>query len=113
MMTLGTLLVWWSVWRDAPESVNFMIICGSIAILSGVSIKLPFWLARGLMQIGSLTLFLYIVHTPIISIVSRLDLHSEVVRFSVVLAMSLVAARAFKALYDWVDGKVSDVWTFK
>jgi acyl-CoA synthetase (AMP-forming)/AMP-acid ligase II len=106
IMMFVTLLVWWFSWRDAPQSVNLMMLVGTAAIISGFTIKLPSQMARGLMQIGSLTLFLYILHVPVISVVSHFRLHSDVLQFSIVIGVSLAAAVAFKTLYDWVEGKL-------
>ncbi|WP_415182560.1 AMP-binding protein [Phaeovulum sp.] len=110
LMTLVTLLVWWISWRDAPHSVNYMIVCGALAIIWRLSIDIPTPLARGLMHIGSVTLFLYIVHVPVISLVTSLGLRSDALRFCVVTALSVLAAGAFKALYDWTDGRLSSQW---
>lgn len=107
LMMLIIVIFWTSIWRDAPQSISVMVICGTLGILSGFVIKLPAPLAHILMQVGSLALFLYLVHPAAISAVSHLELKSEVIRFSVVMVISLFSAIAFKALYDWVDYKIS------
>ncbi|MFM9827790.1 MAG: AMP-binding protein [Sphingomonas sp.] len=107
MMTLVTLVVWWITWRDAPYSAHVMVLCGAIAVTWGLWVNLPVRLARGLMQMGSLTLFLYIVHPPIISLVVHLGLRSDGVSFVAVMALSLAAAGSFKFIYDRVNSGVS------
>jgi acyl-CoA synthetase (AMP-forming)/AMP-acid ligase II len=110
MMTLVTVLVWWVSWRDTDLSVSFAMLIGALAINWGLWINLPTLLARGLMQVGSLTLFLYIIHTPMILLVSRLGFTSDGFRFVVVMILSLIAAAAFKIAYDWTERKLFAGW---
>ncbi len=107
LVTLVTLFVWWFGWSDADRSTDILMLGGTMAMIWGLSVHLPVWLARGLMHVGSLTLFLYIVHAPVISIVGHLRIHSNVISFVIVTLISLVAAASFKAGYDWIDGRLS------
>lgn len=103
IMTLVTLFVWMVTWRDANHSVSVIMLSGALAIIWGLWINLPVWLARGLMKIGSLTLFLYIAHPAVVSLIAHFGLRSELLRFAIVAAVSIIVAMGFKAVYDWAD----------
>jgi acyl-CoA synthetase (AMP-forming)/AMP-acid ligase II len=107
LMTCVTLAVWWFCWRPIETSVSLLMLTGAAAVIWGVSISLPSLLARALMKVGSLTLFIYIVHAPMISIVLHFGLHSDVGNFLVVTALSLIAAAGFKMLYDGMENKLA------
>lgn len=109
MMTLVTLCVWMVTWRDANHSVSVILLGGALAIIWGLWINLPAGLARGLMKIGSLTLFLYIAHPAVVSLVMHFGLRSELLRFVIVTVVSIVVAMAIKAIYDWTDAALSRV----
>ena len=100
VMTVVILLIWWINWLDENTSVTLMVLFGALAVVWDLRVQLPAWAARGLMRVGALTLFIYLVHPPIISICTRLVPQSDMLRFGLVVGVSLVAASALKALYE-------------
>ena len=92
--------VWWFVWRDVNPTSTVLVLTGMAAVLWNFQVRLPSAVARWLMWVGSLTLFLYVAHVPVISIVWPLAPHSDVLRFALVMPASICVAAILKLIYE-------------
>lgn len=102
IMTAVALIVWGLTWRDAGLSVTLLMLLGTGAVIWGLGLPIPRRAARAVMQVGSLTLFLYLVHVPVIAVLARVLPGPDPLRFSAVMGASLIAAYALKVVYDWL-----------
>ena len=100
LMTAVAGGVWWFVWRDVSPNSTVFILTGTIAVLWNFRLDIPSVVARWLMWVGSLTLFLYVAHVPVISMVWPLAPHSDLLRFALVMPASICGAAVLKWLYD-------------
>jgi uncharacterized membrane protein len=97
----GTVYV--TDWSDLPNVIAVVILIGAAAPLWFLRLPAPSWIARRLMQFGSLTMFVYLAHAPVISFVTRqMDL-PELPRFLVVLALSTLVAFVLKTSYTSIS----------
>ena len=100
LMTAVAGGVWWFIWRDVSPNSTVFILTGTIAVLWNFRLHIPSVVARWLMWVGSLTLFLYVAHVPVISMVWPLAPHSDLLRFGLVMLASICGAAVLKWLYD-------------
>ncbi|MGB3408149.1 MAG: AMP-binding protein, partial [Jannaschia sp.] len=98
--TATTFVVWWVTWRDVSDSTTAFLVMGTLAVVWGLRVPVPNLIAAGLMWVGSLTLFVYVVHVPIISAVFRAVPGPDALRFAAVVAVSLAAAYGLKRAYE-------------
>lgn len=87
-------------WRDASPSIAVLMFAGTGGMLWALKIQLHHLIARLLMMVGSLALFVYLVHPVVISIVLKILYSSDIVRFSLVAGLSLLCAYVFKLAFD-------------
>lgn len=93
--------VWWKCWGDAQTEVSAIAMIGVGAIVWRLRVQLFRWMARGLMWTGSLTLYLYLLHVPIIALVLPYMLgFPELLRLTLVIALTLIMAALSKIVYD-------------
>lgn len=98
---IGTVYV--THWSDLPNVIAVVILTGATAPLWSLRLPATSWIARRLMQFGSLTMFVYLAHAPMISFVTRqMDL-PELPRFLAVLALSTLVAFVLKTAYTSIS----------
>lgn len=108
---IGTVYV--THWSDLPNVIAVVILTGAAAPLWSLRLPAPSWIARRLMQFGSLTMFVYLAHAPMISFVTRqMDL-PELPRFLVVLALSTLVAFLLKTSYTSISSLKFPAGIFK
>lgn len=93
-------------WLDLRPGVIIMLLLGVAITLFSLQVSIPKPLAKGLMRVGSLTMFIYLVHPIIISLVFRLVDGPDILRFAVVVTISILCASGLKWAYDFVAGKI-------
>ena len=109
LVSLLILGLWWVCWGDAPIGITLWALIGAVAVVWGLRVRLPRGVARGLMRIGGLTLYLYLLHVPIMVLVlPRMPDSPEALQLAAVIALTLIASVVSKAVYDrtaaWLQG---------
>lgn len=101
LVSLLILGLWWACWGDAQTGISVMVLIGVGAIVWGLRIQLQRGVALGLMWTGSLTLYLYLLHVPVMALVlPRMPDHPEALQLTVVIALTLIASALSKVAYD-------------
>lgn len=101
----GLLVAVWALhWADAAPGTAVMVLGGALATLWRLRVPVPIGLARSLLWAGSLAMFAYLAHVPIISVSYRLlpDL-GDPARYLLVVAGSLVGAAILKTGYAMAE----------
>lgn len=88
--------VWLQNYGFAEWSIAAFVLGGSLSTLGGLSLQLPGWLARALLSFGSLSLYVYLAHVPVLYEVSG-ALDPGPLAFGTTLALSAALALALKA----------------
>jgi peptidoglycan/LPS O-acetylase OafA/YrhL len=82
-------------------NIAMLMLGGSLCTLWGVGVSLPSQAARGLLFFGSLSMFVYLAHVPVLYGLSKF-VDSGVIMFSGAVAVSLSLAHAIKKASDLV-----------
>lgn len=100
LVTVALVGLWAVNWSDLTLLPAAFLLVGGGGLIWSLSIPVPSAVAQAVMRIGSLSLFIYLVHPVAISVVSNMVSSAEGVRLAAVVALSLVGAAAAKACYD-------------
>jgi peptidoglycan/LPS O-acetylase OafA/YrhL len=107
LISLLILGIWWICWGDAPTGITLWALIGAGAVVWGLRGHLPRGVARGLMRIGSLTLYLYLLHVPVMVLVlPRMPDSPEALGLAAVIGLTLIMAALSKVIYDWTVARL-------
>ncbi len=109
--TALVLLVWLQNFGFIEANIAVLLLCGSLCTLGGVTVSLPVRVARGLALYGSLSLFVYLAHVPVLYGLSG---HIPIgpVRFAGGVVLSFVCALGLKTVSDVLTrGKALTTWS--
>jgi acyl-CoA synthetase (AMP-forming)/AMP-acid ligase II/peptidoglycan/LPS O-acetylase OafA/YrhL len=99
--TAAILLVWMQNYGPIEANIAALMLGGSLCTLWGVRVSLPRQAARGLLFFGSLSMFVYLAHVPVLYALSKF-VDSGVLMFSGAVVVSLAVAQAMKKTSDLV-----------
>lgn len=103
----------WSVsWRDLDFKSSIFVLLSALLLVINFEINVPSLIAKILMRFGSLTLFIYIVHAPTISLVYGLGKTPNLIRYLLVLFISIFVALVLKWFYEMLSYKVYKFFIF-
>ncbi|MBC7737201.1 MAG: AMP-binding protein [Candidatus Saccharibacteria bacterium] len=112
VVSLLILGLWWGAWGDAPTGIALFALTGAGAVVWGLRVPLFRGVTRGLMRIGSLTLFLYLLHVPVMVLVlPRMSDQPEALQLAVVIALTLIASALSKLAYDRTAARLQGLLT--
>ena len=93
-------------WSDVGPLITLMMLVGIGGILLELKIPLPTFLAKWFWRIGTMTMFLYLIHTPVISISSRLLPPDNWLQFTTVVIISLIIASSLRAGMNMIGRRI-------
>ncbi|MGI1663875.1 AMP-binding protein [Palleronia sp. KMU-117] len=99
LASLAVLAVFVLCWSDVDRSVAVFLLGGSVALLWLSSIPMPRPIQRGALLVGTLTLYIYLLHIPVLY-VARPYFDAQAATLAVTFFGSLAAAYVAKRLYD-------------
>jgi acyl-CoA synthetase (AMP-forming)/AMP-acid ligase II len=97
--TAAILLVWMQNFGVIEANIAVLMLGGSLCVLWGLRLSLPSSAARGLLSLGSLSMFIYLAHVPALYALSRY-LHTGPTLYVAAVASSIMLARALKKASD-------------
>ena len=99
VLTLALMLVMGLGWYDVDAGVFLFIVGGALSVVWLRRVSLPSRLAQGAMLVGTLTLYIYLIHVPVQEVLEPLRLDGWLF-LTLVLVASVMAAAVLKRLYD-------------
>lgn len=106
--------VWWLDWSNIGQSTTLFILLGSLAVVWNLSLPVPGPVATALLQCASMTLFIYIAHVPVISLVYRISSSSsEAFQFLLTTGITLITAYIMKSFYYYMAEKILGLFRAK
>ena len=112
LVSLVILGLWWVCWGDAPTEITLWALLGAGAVVWGLRVHLHRWVARGVMRVGGLTLYLYLLHVPVMMLVlPRMPDSPEALRLAAVIVLTLITSVVSKVAYDRTAARLQGLLT--
>jgi acyl-CoA synthetase (AMP-forming)/AMP-acid ligase II len=114
LASVGLLLVWFQNFGLVEPNIAAILLGGSLSVLWGLAVALPPRAVRSLLAFGSLSLFVYIAHVPILYALARF-VPAGGLCFAVLVGMSIVGGSILERVSTFVaehaTHAVRKIWT--
>ena len=93
------------LWLDADASVTLLLTVAPLLVIWSPRISLPKTISKGLLELGTLTLYIYIAHVPMLLVAQHI-IEPPILIFCATMLASIIAAFAMRLLFGWILDRI-------